>query len=121
MRRRHRILSAAVALALTGCGHTERISKDALIEKTRHWKEPKAAIWYYIGSRDRFDYFQYYDLGISERYTVESGQIALPRSFPLTEEREKWIVMRWGPAAILDHPTSNQSLEPTAGRREVHI
>ena len=34
----------------------EQITRDALMEKTRHWKEPKVAIWYYIGSQDGRDF-----------------------------------------------------------------
>jgi hypothetical protein len=34
----------------------EEIIRDALMDKTRHWKEPKVAIWYYIGSQEGRDF-----------------------------------------------------------------
>jgi hypothetical protein len=94
------IVCMLLTFSFGGCSRAETITKDALIEKTRHWKEPKAAIWYYIGSQNGRDFFQHYDLGVSERYSVESGQIVLPRTFPLTKDQKKWIVMRWGPMAL---------------------
>jgi hypothetical protein len=94
------IVCMMLTLLLNACSHAEPIGKDALIEKTHHWKEPKAAIWYYIGSQNGRDFFQHYDLGVSERYSVESGQIVLQRTYPLTKDQKKWIVMRWGPMAL---------------------
>jgi hypothetical protein len=94
------IFCVLVAIAVTGCDRAERISKDALIEKTHHWKEPKVAIWYYTGSRNGRDYFRHYDLGASELYSVESGQISLPQALPVTKDEQKWIIMKWGPIAL---------------------
>ncbi|HAB19860.1 MAG TPA: hypothetical protein DCE44_25930 [Verrucomicrobiales bacterium] len=86
-------------LSLAGCDHPQEIKKEALLEKTRHWKEPKVATWNYVGSKDGRDFFRFEDLGIDEMFSVESGQIPLPRSFPITKSRESWLVMPWGPAA----------------------
>lgn len=95
------ILVCAFLLTLAGCAaRPQEIQKDALIEKTKHWKEPKAAIWYYTGSENDRDYFLYRDLGIEESYSVTSGEIDLTRTFPLTKERKTWVVMPWGPAAL---------------------
>jgi hypothetical protein len=93
----------------------EQITQDALMEKTRHWKEPKVAIWYYIGSEDGRDFFLHYDLGVSEAYSVATGQIPLPKMFPHTKKRKDWIVMKWGPFT-LPHSTSNQTMQRTATR-----
>jgi len=94
------IVCMLVTLLLSACSRAEPITMDALIEKTRHWKEPKAAIWYYTGSQNGRDFFQHYDLGVSRLYSVESGQIALPQTFPLTKDQKKWIVMKWGPRGL---------------------
>jgi basic membrane lipoprotein Med (substrate-binding protein (PBP1-ABC) superfamily) len=100
MLKRALILFTGAALSLTSaCERTVAIDKNALLERTRHWKEPKVAIWYYTGSRDGRDYFRYHDLGISEVYSVRSGEIVLLGTFPQTDDRSKWIVMPWGPAA----------------------
>ncbi len=90
------MLIACVSL----CSAAQAITKDALLEKTHHWKEPKVAIWYYMGSSQGQDFFRYIDLGISETYSVESGQILLSRTFPLTKAQKQWIVMKWGPAGL---------------------
>ena len=98
----------------------EQITRDALMEKTRHWKEPKVAIWYYIGSQNGRDFFQHYDLGISEVYSVATGEIPLPKTLPRTKKQKDWIAMKWGPLA-LPHSTSNQSLQPTASWRTTSL
>ena len=92
--------SLLLTLVVSACNRVEPITKDALIDKTHYWKEPKVAIWYYTGSQNGRDFFQHYDLGVSERYSVESGQIVLPQLFPVTRDQKKWIVMKWGPTAL---------------------
>jgi hypothetical protein len=87
-------------LTLNGCVSPRQISKNELIKTTRQWKEPKVAIWHYVGSKDGMDYFHFQDIGVHKIYSVESGQISLPHSFPLTKDQRTWIVMPWGPAAI---------------------
>lgn len=87
-------------LALDGCVSPKQITKIDLIKTTLHWKEPKVAIWHYVGSKDGMDYFDYQDIGVHEIYCVESGQIFLPRTFPLTKDERTWMVMPWGPAAV---------------------
>ncbi len=87
-------------LALDGCVSPKQITKIELIKTTRHWKEPKVAIWHYVGSKYGMDHFDYQDLGIHEIYSIESGQIYLPQTFPLTKDQRTWIVMPWGPSAI---------------------
>jgi hypothetical protein len=86
-------------LTLIGCVSPKAITKDELVKSTRHWKEPKVAIWHYVGSKNGFDYFDYRDLGVHQVYCVESGQITLPRTFPMTRDERSWIVMPWGPAS----------------------
>ena len=93
------ILACGLLLVLSGCDRPQEIQKDALIEKTKHWKEPKVAIWFYAGSKDGRDYFLYRDLGIEEKFSVASGEIDLTRTFPPTEDQKAWIVMPWGPTS----------------------
>jgi hypothetical protein len=107
----------AITFVVIGCERAADITKADLLEKASHWKEPKVAIWYYIGSKHEHDYFRYYDLGVSQLYRLPSGDITLPATFPYTTDRSKWIVMPWGPAAIRSQ-SSNQGLERTAARRE---
>jgi len=84
-----------------------------LLQRTSHWKEPKVAIWYYIGSKQQHDYFRFYDLGVSQVYRVPSGEIAVPTIFPYTADRSKWIIMPWGPAAKRKQ-SSNQAIQRPA-------
>ena len=106
----------AITFVVIGCERAADITKADLLEKASHWKEPKVAIWYYIGSKHEHDYFRYYDLGVSQLYRLPSGDITLPATFPYTTDRSKWIIMPWGPAAKRTE-SSNKSLQPTAGRR----
>lgn len=102
-------LFCALLLALGGCARPEAIQKDALLEKTKSWKEPKVAIWYYTGSKDGRDYFLYHDLGVEKSYSVTSGEIKLSQTFPTAEDPVQWVVMPWGPA-------SRQSFRKYAGQ-----
>jgi hypothetical protein len=102
-------------IGISAARGAEQITGDALMEKTTHWKEPKVAIWYYIGSQEGRDFFQHYDLGISEVYSVATGEIPLPKTFPRTKKQKDWIVMKWGPLA-LRRSTSNQSPQSTPSR-----
>jgi hypothetical protein len=105
----------AAALCVSGCERAADITRDDLLERARHWKEPKVAIWYYIGSKREHDYFRFYDLGVSQLYRVPSGVITLSGTFPYTGDRTKWIVMPWGPAAKRAQ-SSNQAMERTTTR-----
>jgi hypothetical protein len=93
------VLVCSSLLILAGCARPQEIQKETLIEKTHHWREPKVAIWHYTGTTGGRDVFDYRDLDIHEVYSVESGQIALPRSFPITKDESMWFVMAWGPLA----------------------
>ena len=117
MSRGHVLIGAAFAalVCLVGCQRASDITKEALLERTRHWKEPKVAIWYYAGSAEGYDYFHYDDLGVSQLYRVSSGEIALPRTFPHTRDRSRWMVMPWGPMAKQGQ-SSNHAMERTAAR-----
>ena len=67
---------------------------------TLDWKEPKVAIWYYLGSKDNFDYFLFRDLGAEKMYKVNSNDMKIENTFPLSKDNEQWRVMPWGPHAI---------------------
>lgn len=99
---RHVSIFAVIAISVCLSACRERVTdttKEALMERTRHWKEPKVAIWYYTGSADDHDYFRFEDVSGLELYRVRSGEVALPRTFPRTADRSQWIVMPWGLSA----------------------
>jgi hypothetical protein len=104
-----------IAFVLAGCERPLDIARDDLLQRATHWKEPKVAIWYYVGSKQQHDYFRFYDLDVSQIYRVPAGEIALPTTFPYTSDRSKWIVMPWGPAAKRSQ-SSNQAIQRTADR-----
>ena len=88
-------------ILLAACERPTDISKEALLEKTRHWKEAKVATWSYTGAADGHDYFYFHDLGVSQFYRVRSGEIDLSRTFPRTRDRSRWLIMPWGPRAVV--------------------
>ena len=60
-----RIVAAlCMLLTLVGCVSPKPITKDELVKMTGHWKEPKVAIWHYVGSKSGLDYFDYRDIGV---------------------------------------------------------
>ena len=83
----------------TACDTTTQIDKATLIQKTKTYKEPKVAIWYYTGSNENYDYFIYRDLGIEEHYKVKKSEKAITkeiRFIPPSTEDYTWKVMPWG-------------------------
>jgi hypothetical protein len=92
-------LGIALLVMLSGCDQPVELTKAQLLEQTRHWKEPKVVQWWYAGSKEGMDYFYYRDLDVSKMFRVKSGQIELARTFPLTENRDRWMWMPWGPYA----------------------
>ena len=69
------------------------------METTKHLKEPKVAIWYYMGSDNDFHYFRFIDLGVKQDYRVRRNELEIPDSYPLGKNQAEWRVMRWGPHA----------------------
>lgn len=89
------------ALLLTfNCFGYELVSKKEILEKSKIWKEPKIAIWYYQGSDDNYHYFKYIDIGISEEYKVSKEDLDIENEQIKTSKRNNWRVMPWGPHAI---------------------
>jgi hypothetical protein len=94
-------IPAILFLALIqACQHATPVTKAGLIEQSRHYKEPKVATWYYIGSKDGRDFFRFNDVDGSRTYSVTSGEIPLKKpAFPKTMNSKQWMVMPWGPQA----------------------
>ncbi len=84
-------------LLVFACGSQITLSGEKLLERTRQWKDPRAAVWYYMGSSDRYDYFYFHDAGIDQKYRVPAGEIGLNQKFVLNSKRDEWVVMPWGP------------------------
>lgn len=93
------IAALILGLLLTGCDEAKLIRKNELLAKTKTWKEPKVAIWYYVGSDEKFDYFVNIDLNQFNSYKVTKHQIEKEQEFPITKDQSKWLVMPWGPIA----------------------
>jgi hypothetical protein len=92
----------AISILISSCHEIKEIDKDTLLVKTKTWKEPKVAIWYYTGSDDDFDYFLYQDLGIKEYYKVNKNENIIKEGnrFKPQSNSKKWKVMPWGIHAI---------------------
>ena|SRR3989344_2316491 len=101
-----RWLAIFLVLSLAaGCSEPETVTGVQLTELTKHWKEPKVAIWYYLGSDSEYHYFQFHDLGVTNNYRVKRNELSVESSFPLTKERKHWRVMPWGPQALIERKT----------------
>lgn len=90
----------AIAIFLCGCNDAKLVTSNELMKKTKVWKEPKVAIWYYVGSDEKFNYFYFTDLGVNETYKVLKDQMNIGYNFPLTKNQKEWKVMPWGPIAV---------------------
>jgi len=99
------ILFMAMAFFVTGCDEFETVSGPQLMETTKYWKEPKVAIWYYLGSDPDYHYFHFKDLGVSKNYRVKRGEIVVESVFLFGKNVEKPRVMPWGPLALIKKET----------------
>jgi hypothetical protein len=89
-----------VACLFAGCTNAETVSGPQLIELTKHWKEPKVATWYYVGSNSEYHYFRFYDVGGKRTYRVNKEELPMESIYPITKNRKEWRVMPWGPLSI---------------------
>lgn len=91
----------AVLLIFTypGCKSAAIVSGNELMELTKHRQEPKVAAWYYMGTKDNFHFFAFYDLGFygAKYFKTASDDLDITERFPYTSDRTKWRVMPWGP------------------------
>ncbi len=71
------------------------------MEISKHWKEPKVAIWYYMGTDNEFHYFRFIDLGVKQDYRVRRDELEIDKIYPLSKKQNEWRVMPWGPQAIM--------------------
>ena len=85
-----------VATSVVSCMPVHTVSQSTLLERTKNWHEPKVAVWYYMGTKDGFQYFEFNDLGIHERYRVPASDCYIHESFPYTSDSKQWRVMPWG-------------------------
>lgn len=95
------ILSVFLSFMLFGCNQPLTVSKANLMEITKHWKEPKVAIWYYTGSDAEYHYFRFTDLGDTKEYRVKREEMQIDT--PLTKKQKDWRVMPWGPMTNGSH------------------
>jgi hypothetical protein len=95
------ILTILLAVSLITCSQPSTVSKAELIKFTKHWKEPKVAIWYYMGTDNDFHYFRFIDLGVKQDYKVRRDELEIDKIYPLSKEQNEWRVMPWGPQAIM--------------------
>lgn len=67
------------------------------MELTKSWKEPKVAIWYYVGTKEEFHHFLFRDLDGDKLYRIKVNELEMKPTFPVTKDQKKWQVMPWGP------------------------
>jgi len=100
------VVLASIVGAVSGT-FTKQLSCADLSKRTREWKEPKLAVWSYMGTRDGYENFAAQDRpdgvistlisGNFKFFKVKESEIRLSRRFSLTEEPEKWTMLKWGP------------------------
>jgi hypothetical protein len=95
------ILTTFLAVSLISCSQPSTVSKAELMEITTHWKEPKVAIWYYMGTDNKFHYFRFIDLGTKQEYRVRRNELQIDETYRLSKKQNEWRVMPWGSQAIM--------------------
>lgn len=100
------VILASVVGAVSGT-FTKELSCADLSKRTLEWKEPKLAVWSYMGGKDGYDHFAAQDgpegvistliSGNFKFFRVKESEIRLSRRFALTDEPSNWIVLKWGP------------------------
>ena len=91
------VILVVLSFMLFGCRQPQTVSKAYLMETTKHWKEPKVAIWYYTGSDGDYHYFRFIDLGETKDYRVKRDEMQIDSPKPLMKDQKDWRVMPWGP------------------------
>jgi hypothetical protein len=87
-------------IMLLGCNQPLTVSKPELMELSKHWKEPKVAIWYYTGSDEGYHYFKFIDLNDTKDYRVKREEMKIDSPFPVSKNQKDWRVMPWGPLSL---------------------
>ncbi len=75
------------------------------MEITKHWREPKVAIWYYTGSDAEYHYFRFIDLGETKDYRVKREEMEIDATYPVSKNQKNWRVMPWGPMSLQNNKT----------------
>ena len=99
------MLPLLISFMLLGCYEPLTVSTPDLMEITKHWKEPKVAIWYYTGSDAEYHYFRFIDLGETKDYRVKRGEMEIDATYPLSKNQKTWRVMPWGPMSLQNNRT----------------
>jgi hypothetical protein len=86
-------------LIFAGCQHVQTVTKTELETAQAHWQEPKATVWYYMGSKEGYDYFIHIDIGQETIYRIVSSEMNIEYPIPYSSKRSKWQFMHWGFAA----------------------
>ncbi len=84
------------SLLLLGCQHTSTVSRAEFESLRTHCREPKVSVWYYMGSKDGFNFFRHRDLDGTRDYRVPEGEMKYPQTFPLTYNQRSWRVVSAG-------------------------
>ena len=90
-------LLAFFVILFIGCNQPLTVSKVDLMEITKHWKEPKVAIWYFTGSDDEYHYFRFIDVDGTKDFRVKRQEMQIDATYPIRKNQENWRVMPWGP------------------------
>lgn len=92
-----RKLILILPLLLLGCAQSKTVSRAELDELKLHRREPKASMWYYMGSKDGYHYFHHDDLGEGAKdFRVTASELLWTNAFPLTHNRNEWRQLDWG-------------------------
>jgi hypothetical protein len=84
-------------LLLLGCARPQTINRAELEQLKAHWHEPKVSMWYYVGSKDGYDYFHHDDLGSEKKdFRISDTELSWTNTFPLTGDRKSWKALNWG-------------------------
>lgn len=88
------ILTIFLALSLISCSRPSTVSKAELMEITKHWKEPKVAIWYHMGTDNEFHYFRFIDLGVKQDYRVRRDELEIHETYPLSKKQAVLLMIK---------------------------
>jgi hypothetical protein len=110
--------SVFILFVIAGCQHVQTVTKVELEKAQTHWQEPKVTAWYYMGTKEEFDYFIHIDLGKDTIYRVTSSEIQIENPLSYSLKRKEWRLMPWGFEAIVrKQQESNELLQLEQGER----
>lgn len=87
---------------ILGCQEIRTVTRTELENAKARWTEPKVSIWYYMGTKEDFDYFIHEDIDKTVIYRIKSNEITLDGRFKFSTNRKNWRFMRWGVHALMN-------------------